>query len=295
MRTLILGGNGMLGHRLWLACRERHDAYATLRGRLASSPGATLFAPGRIVEGVSAEDFDSVVGALAAVRPEVVVNCVGIVKQRPAAEDPVASLTVNSLFPHRLARACRIGGIRLVHLSTDCVFSGRRGAYTEEDPPDATDLYGRSKLLGEVTGEGCLTLRTSMIGRELSGSQGLLEWFLAQRGQTVRGFRRALFSGLTTPALASRIVDVIEQQPDLSGLWHVASDKISKHDLLCLIRDTMSLDVTIEPDDSVEVDRSLDDRLFRAATGLAAPDWPAMIDGLAHDPVAYDAIRRGPC
>lgn len=292
MRLLILGGSGMLGHRLWLAARERHDTYVTMRGGVATSAGAALFDPNRTLSGVTAEDFDSVVAALAATRPDVVINAIGIVKQRAAALDPVASLTVNALFPHRLARLCRIGGSCLIHISTDCVFSGRRGEYVETDTADADDLYGRSKLLGEVTDPPDLTLRTSLIGRELSGSQGLVEWFLDQRGRSVRGFTRAIFSGLTTPALAALIVDLIEHHPNLAGLWHVASPPISKHDLLCLIRDAMALDIAIEPDDTVVIDRGLDDDRFRATTGLPTLDWPTMVQRLAQDPIPYDDMRR---
>lgn len=295
MRILILGGTGMLGHRLWLACRGRHDAYVTVRRGLPPGPASALFERDRVITGVAAEDFDSVVGALARTRPDVVINCIGIVKQRREASDAVASLTVNALFPHQLARLCQIGGIRLIHLSTDCVFSGRRGMYADDDIADAEDLYGRSKLLGEVGEEHCLTLRTSIIGRELAGSQGLVEWFLDQRGRTIRGYTRAIFSGLTTAALASHIVEVVERHPRLAGVWNVASAPISKHNLLCMILEAMSLDIVIEPDDTMVIDRSLDDRRFRAETGLAPPDWPTMIDRLAHDDTPYDLIRRGPC
>ena len=205
MKTLILGGSGMLGHKLWQTLAGRFDAYATFRQRPAVYAGYEIFDLARAVENVSAQDFDSIVRAMAKVQPEVVINCIGVVKQDAAAKDPLTSIYINSLFPHRLAEVCRAANARLIHLSTDCVFSGQRGGYAESDPSDAEDLYGKSKFLGEVAGEGCLTLRTSMIGRELAGSQGLLEWFLGQQGKSVRGFRQAIFSGFTTQALAEII------------------------------------------------------------------------------------------
>ena len=226
------------------------------------------------------------------VEPQVVVNCVGIVKQLAAARDPIASITINSLFPHRLARLCRDAGCRLIHMSTDCVFSGRKGAYTEDDLPDPEDLYGRSKLLGEVAEEGALTIRSSIIGRELASSNGLVEWFLAQAGKSVRGYRRAVYSGFTTLAMARIISEIIADQPALSGVWHVSSDPLSKYDLLLLVRQAYGVEVEVVPDDEVALDRSLDSSRFRAAAGFVPPSWPEMIREMAADPTPYDVWRR---
>jgi dTDP-4-dehydrorhamnose reductase len=243
---------------------------------------------------VSAENFDSVIRAIEQVHPDVVVNCIGIVKQDAAAKDAVSSIVVNALFPHRLAHLCRAAGVRMVHLSTDCVFSGRAGNYSEDARPDATDLYGRTKLLGEVDYDNCLTIRTSMIGRELQGSQGLIEWFLAEAasGRQVRGFKRAVFSGLTTIALAQLIADLLVNQLHLSGVWHVATDAINKFDLLSLVRNVYGLDVEIEPDESFICDRSLDASRFRTTTGFAPPPWREMIEQMQQDETPYNKFRR---
>lgn len=292
MRTLILGGSGMLGHKLWQTLAERFEAYTTFRRRPASYG---IFDLSRAVENVSAQDFDSVVRAVARVQPEVVINCIGVVKQDAAAKDPVASIYTNALFPHRLAEVCRASRARLIHLSTDCVFSGRRGNYSEGDQPDAEDLYGKTKNLGEVTGEGCLTLRTSMIGRELDGSNGLLEWFLSQQGKTVRGFRRAIFSGFTTQALSEIISSIIVEHLEMSGVWHVAAEPISKFDLLTLIKETAGLSIQIEPDETFSCDRSLDGAPFRQVTGFALPSWSDMISKMFQDTTPYSEIRRSHC
>ena len=290
MRVLILGASGMLGHKLYQTCSKRFTTVATARSSAALVEA--LDVDGRVIEAIDAADLSRVEHALAEVRPDAVINCIGIVKQDAAAKDPVASIGVNSLFPHLLARACAAVGARLIHLSTDCVFSGRAGHYTESDFPDADDLYGRSKLLGEVTGPGCLTIRTSMIGRELSGQHGLLEWFLAQDGGRVRGFRRAIFSGFTTAALAELLCGVVAEHQNLSGLWHVAADPISKCDLLRLIRHAYRVSVEIDPDDAVVCDRSLDGSRFRQATGFLAPSWETMIRSMAADPTPYAELRR---
>lgn len=282
----------MLGHKLWQTCAGRFDAHVTFRQSAATYADFGIFEPTRALGGVSVQGFDSVERAFAAVQPQVVVNCIGVVKQDAAAKDPVASITVNSLFPHLLAHLSRPAGTRLIHLSTDCVFSGRKGNYRESDLTDAQDLYGRTKVLGEVDYENCLTLRTSMIGRELQSSNGLIEWFLAQRGKTVRGFKRAVFSGFTTAALADVIGDIIADHPQLRGTWHVAADSINKFDLLSLVKQTYELDVQIEPDETFICDRSLDDGRFRQATGFAPRPWPEMIRQMAQDTTPYEEIRR---
>lgn len=291
MRVLILGGSGMLGHKLWQVCARRFDAYVTLRQARVPAAFGGLFDPARVVGRVSAEDADGVARAFAAVRPDVVVNCVGVVKQDAAAKDPVTAISVNALFPHRLAALAAAAGARLIHLSTDCVFSGRGGGYREADAPDAEDLYGRTKLLGEVGGPNCLTLRTSMIGRELAGSHGLVEWFLGQEGKTVRGFRRAVFSGFTTAALAEIIADLIAEHRALEGVWHVAAEPINKFDLLSLVKRVYGAGIEIEPDETFACDRSLRAERFREATGIGAPSWPEMIERMHRDSTPYKELR----
>lgn len=291
MKVLILGGSGMLGHKLWQTFAPDFDTYATVRRAPGFYAHFGIFDEARLVGGVAAEEFDTVKRAFAAVRPEVIINCIGIVKQDAAASNPVASITVNALFPHQLAQACSEIGARLIHLSTDCVFSGRQGNYDETARPDAEDLYGRTKLLGELSQEDCLTIRTSMIGRELEGAHGLLEWFLARRGGGVRGFKQAVFSGFTTQTLADVLARVVGEYPQMSGIWHVAAEPINKFDLLALLKQALALDIEIEPDETFVCDRSLNAERFRQATGLALPPWPEMIERIAQDTTRYDEIR----
>jgi dTDP-4-dehydrorhamnose reductase len=291
MRLLILGGGGMLGHKLWQVCGPRFDTHVTVRGPASAYRRYGIFDDARLIPGVDAGDFDSVIRAMGLARPDAVVNCVGIVKQLAAARDSIQSLSVNALFPHRVAALCAATGARFVHISTDCVFAGTKGRYTEDDVPDATDLYGRSKLLGEV-GAPALTLRTSMIGRELSTSSGLVEWFLANRGRTVDGYTRACFSGLTTGALSHVIAEILEHHPGIAGLQHLAGDPVNKHELLMLLRDTLAIPIDIHPRDEPAIDRTLDGTRLRAATRLRLPGWPEMIRGLAQDPTPYDDWRH---
>jgi dTDP-4-dehydrorhamnose reductase len=246
---------------------------ATVRGE-AAEPG--------LVGGVDVLAPGAIEALLDRVRPEAVVNAVGLVKQRPEAEDTIAVIETNALLPHRLAAACTRRGARLVHFSTDCVFSGERGRYSEEDRPDPVDTYGRTKLLGEV-GAPHLTLRSSIIGLELGRAQGLVEWFLASRGR-IRGYRRALWSGLTTAEMARLVGRLLVDHRSLAGLWHVAAEPIDKHALLTrLARELGRDDVAIEPVDEPSCDRSLDGSAFAAATGYRAPSWDEMLRELAQE------------
>ncbi len=292
MRVLILGASGMVGHKLWQVFRDGFDTWATVRSSYQDCARYGLFDSSRLLGSVDAFDFDTVVRAFETVQPDVVINAIGIIKQLPEVKDPIISITVNSVFPHRLARLCQSAGTRLIHISTDCVFSGRKGMYTEDDTPDADDFYGRSKLLGEVTGSNCLTLRTSMIGRELDTRYGLIEWFLSNRNRSVRGYSNAIFSGFPTVIFAKIIAEVIDRHPDLSGVYHVSSEPISKYHLLCLLRDTFQVSIEIEPFHDVCIDRSLDSSRFRAATGFVPPAWSEMVQTIVSDPTPYDAWRR---
>src|ERR1039458_2586556 len=293
--VMVLGVTGMLGHKVFQRLRSgMHDTIGLARGGRATEPLASipLLAGDDVVWGADVRDFGALGALLEARRPAVVVNCVGIVKQRSEAKAAVPSITVNSLLPHWLAERLEQWGGRLIHFSTDCVFSGRKGMYTEEDAADAVDLYGKTKALGEVTTPNALTLRTSIIGRELRGRRSLIEWFLAQRGGRIRGFRRVIYSGLTTNQMAILIEHLIRERADLSGLHHVTADPISKYDLLGLANEAFGAGVEIEADEEVVLDRSMSSDRFRGLTAWAPPSWAEMISEMASDPTPYDDWQR---
>jgi dTDP-4-dehydrorhamnose reductase len=284
----------MLGHKLFQILRERFPGtIATTRASVRVPPlsRVSLLAGPDVVAGVDASDFDGLRARLERLAPAVIVNCIGVVKQKDEAAKAIPSITLNSLLPHRLAEASAGWGGRLIHVSTDCVFSGRRGGYREEDVPDAEDLYGRSKFLGEVAAPNAITLRTSIIGRELTSHRSLLEWFLAQRGKKVRGYRKVVYSGITTNEMANVVSLLIGSFPTMSGLFQVASDPIAKYDLLLLIRKAYGVEIEVEPDDREVSDRSMRGEKFRDATGWRAPSWPDMVAALAADPTPYDEWR----
>ncbi|MCC6611317.1 MAG: SDR family oxidoreductase [Burkholderiales bacterium] len=282
MRILVLGGDGMLGHQLLKQWRGTHAVRVTLRRDLADYAAFGLFDRAAAYDGIDVRSAEALIGVFGDFRPEVVVNAIGIVKQRSDAKEAIPSIEINALLPHRLSHLCGVLGARLIHISTDCVFSGRTGGYTEESPSDAEDLYGRTKYLGEIHGPGCLTLRTSIIGPELSRKTGLLEWFLAQRG-SIRGFTNAIFSGLTTRELARVMRMLVEGFPDASGLYQVSTEPISKYDLLRLIGDRLGHPVEIVADPTFRCDRSLNSDRFRAAFAYSPPSWPELVDDLVSD------------
>lgn len=289
MRVLVLGAAGMLGHRLChsLSGRDGIEVIASLRGDVGVWQGHPAFARTRLTGHLSGENPSDIAVAIRAIAPDVVLNCIGIIKQTKAAKDPVPSLQINALLPHLLARYCAETGARLIHFSTDCVFSGQKGhPYLEEDIPDPPDLYGHSKLLGEVGGAGCLTLRTSIIGRELKQGLSLIDWFLTQQG-TVRGYSHALYSGLTTNAMADLVWQIITAHPDLSGIYHVSAAGIDKLQLLEWVRQVYNHPVTLMADDSVRIDRRLDSSRFQNVTGWHPPDWYHMISRMHADDMSF--------
>jgi dTDP-4-dehydrorhamnose reductase len=277
MRVLVLGATSMLGNSVlrYFSARGRH----TVAGTVRSQSSASLLPPDvrdRALAGVDVADFDTVVRAFAEFNPQAVINCVGLIKQLAAVEDPLIALPINALLPHRLARLCVVAGARLIQVSTDCVFSGSKGAYVETDASDAKDLYGRSKFLGEVDYPNAVTLRTSIIGHELGSAHGLVEWFLAQQGK-VNGYTKAIFSGLPTVELASVMHDFVLPHATLHGVYHVSAAAIDKDALLRLVARVYGKDILIAPDDRVVIDRSLDSTRFRAATGYSPAGWETLI------------------
>ena len=268
MRILVLGASGMLGNAMFRVLDEHEDF--EVFGTARSSEVERFFAAKisqRLMTGIDVENQDALMNTFCQVRPKVVINCVGLIKQLAEASDPLRSIPVNALLPHRLARLCDVSGARLVHISTDCVFSGEKGGYTESDLSDTRDLYGVSKYLGEVHYPGSITLRTSIIGHALNSSNGLIDWFLGRQGQC-RGFTRALFTGLPTVVLAQIVRDVIIPDSGLHGLYHVGADPIAKFDLLKLVAEVYGKSIEIIADDSLQIDRSLNAGRFRAATGM---------------------------
>lgn len=284
MNILVLGASGMLGHTLFahLASIDRYFVCGTVRRAdvLASFFPKELHQ--HLFSGVDADNFDSIIKVAGEFRPDCIINCIGIIKQQAAATEHLPALMVNSILPHRLVALCKAIGARLIQISTDCVFDGKTGMYREDDISNAADLYGRTKYLGEVTQSHCLTLRTSIIGHELSSRYGLVEWFLSQTGP-VSGFTRALFSGFPTIELAAIIADKVLPDPGLSGLYQVSSDPVSKHDLLGLIARQYGITTPIHSCDSFVADRSLDSTRFKEATGYTPPGWPQLVERMYAD------------
>lgn len=292
MKVLVLGGSGLLGHKLVQVFKSQFETSATFHGSFDRYRGIDVFDGVRVVENVEAEDFITVERTIAEIGPDVIVNAIGVTKHVPDVGNVIRTITINSLLPHRIAQAAIERNARLISVSTDCVFSGAKGNYVETDPADASDLYGKTKNLGEVVDGNCLTVRTSIIGRELFTRNSLVEWFLSNRGGRVKGFTKAVFTGFPTLILAEILADVIANRPSLCGLYHVSSDRINKFDLLKLINAEMNVGVEVEVDDQLAIDRSLDSTRFRDETGFAPPSWPEMIRQMADDAGIYETIDQ---
>lgn len=278
IRLLILGASGMLGNTAlrWFAQKDEYEVFGSVRDVAAQAHLQERVPRAHLLSGVDVKSASGLRQLMERSCPDVVINCIGVVKQLAGADQPHIVIPANALLPHRLARCSAAVGARLVHVSTDCVFSGRRGAYTETDEPDAEDLYGRTKLMGEVDYPNAITLRTSIIGHELSTAHALVGWFLAQAGP-VPGFSRALFSALPTVELARVIGEYVIPQPALRGIYHVAGPTISKLELLRLVAQAYGRDNPIQAENMPVVDRSLKAERFQAATGYQSPDWSELV------------------
>lgn len=277
MKILVIGASGMIGSTVLRVLSEKKDweIFGTVRDGSVKRFFSTSIGE-HLIAGVDVEHQDSLVKVLDQIRPNVVVNCAGLTKHKPEADAPLVSIPINTLMPHRLAGLCGLVGARLIHVSTDCVFSGEKGGYVEDDFADARDVYGKSKALGEVHYPHAITLRTSTIGHELQSQYGLLDWFLSQEGRC-NGYTRAVFSGLPTVVFAQVMRDVVIPRTNLSGLYHIAAKPIAKFDLLKMIAEVYGKTIDIVPDDTLVIDRSLDAKRFQLATGYVAPDWFELI------------------
>jgi dTDP-4-dehydrorhamnose reductase len=279
-KVLVLGASGMVGNGIFsglVRAAEPGSVMGTIRNhRLPPHPWFKNHEE-QLYTGVDVLDFDSFVHVVADFKPDVVINCEGLVKQVAAAQEAVPAITFNSVFPHRIAELCAVSGARMIHFTTDCVFKGDKGSYTEADAPDADDLYGRTKSLGEVVDKHhCLSVRTSFIGHELLTCHGLVDWFLSQSG-TVKGYCNAYFSGLPTIEMVRVLLEYIMPREDLWGLYHVAADRISKYELLRLVAETYGKKIVIEKNETLVIDRSLNASKFNAATGYHVAGWPELV------------------
>jgi dTDP-4-dehydrorhamnose reductase len=267
----------MIGNTVFRVLSEKNDweVFGSVRDKSAKQ-FFSEFIRKNLKTDIDVEYQDSLIKILDQIRPNVVINCAGLTKHKPEADDPLISVPINTLMPHRLAGLCKLVGARLIHISTDCVFSGKKGGYIESDFPDAQDVYGKSKALGEVIHPNAVTLRTSTIGHELQSKYGLLDWFLSQK-EYCRGYNRAIFSGLPTVVFAKVVRDVVIPHAELSGLYHVAAKPINKFDLLKLIANVYGKNIDIIPDDNLVIDRSLNATRFQSATSYVAPEWSELI------------------
>ncbi len=273
----------MLGHTFFNSWKDSHEVKVTLRGNPGQYSSQKIYNEQNAFFSLNVLQFDNFTDCISSFMPDCVVNCIGITKQLCDQDNIEDTILINSVLPHRLDKFCRNLDIRLIQLSTDCIFSGKKGFYTEDDPSDAEDLYGKSKYLGEVQGSTSLTLRKSTIGLELNNKHGLIEWFLSQNDK-VFGYSNAIYSGFTSSYLASIVEDILTEYPNLSGVMNLASTPISKYDLLTKLRDRLDdFHVDIIEDDKIKIDRSLNPKKFNKITNVAVPSWDYMLDELAEE------------
>lgn len=292
MKVLIIGGSGMLGHKLIQVLSRNFETATTIRSEKNSLETFGFHKRTKVFDQINVENIKTVENVLIDFKPDFVINAVGIIKQLPESKNSNLILDINSIFPKSLSLLNQKYNFKLINISTDCVFSGKIGNYNETDISDAEDLYGKSKYLGEVISENCLTIRTSIIGREILTTHSLIEWFLSKQGKRIKGYKKAIYSGFPTVILSEIILNLIIQYPDLTGLFHVSSNPINKFELLNLVKKEFNIEVEIEPFEDFVIDRSLDSTKFRKFTGFTPISWEEMIVIMAKDPTPYEKWRK---
>ena len=289
MKILVIGSSGMLGHRLMIDLNQlsNFDVVGVSRKNLNFLDFENIT--------VSELNINTIKSILNDIKPDILINCVGVIKQSHAMQDIKNVIQVNTLLPHLLSRLADDNGCRLIHFSTDCVFSGNTvEPYKNDAYHDALDLYGVSKSLGEVSNfKNTLTIRTSIIGRELYNNTSLLEWFLQQKGKSIRGFKKAYFSGFPTAEISYILANFILPKTDIFGSFNLSAPKISKYDLLMMINDYYDLKVEITPDSDFKIDRSLDSSPLRDMIGYKQTDWSDLIKKLHINDNLYKGVH--PC
>ena len=285
MKIIILGASGLIGHKLLHTFKNSdHEIFGIIHGKKNDFLNIEFLQEDSILEEFNILDFIKLEGIFDAIKPDVVLNCVGITKRKEEVNNLEYTIEVNSLFPHKLANLAKRMNFRVIHFSTDCVFNGETGNYNEESNTTGEDIYGKTKALGEIKYPHTLTVRSSFIGRELTGQTELLEWLISQNGKTIKGFTKAMYSGVSTTFMSRVILDIMENYPKLSNLYQLATpEPISKYDLLCLARDSFSLDIEIVPDDTFEIQPTLNGKKLRKAMNLTIPSWEEMMNELASD------------
>jgi dTDP-4-dehydrorhamnose reductase len=288
MRILILGVSGLIGHKLLQELSSNFEVFGTLHKSKVQYGNLSLFSGNNIIENIDVAEFEILKDVLYAVNPDVILNCVGITKRKIIVNNPLNALIINSVFPHQLANWAKINHKRVIHFSTDCVFDGRIGNYNELSLTTAEDTYGRTKALGEINYDHSLTIRSSFIGQELFDRTELLDWFLAQNGKQIKGFKNTFYSGVSTIFMARVITNIISNFPDLSGLYQLAPEKsISKYELLNIAQKAFNVNIEIIPDEEHVHRPTLDASKLKNEINLIIPSWKEMMQELASDRIFY--------
>ena len=282
MKILILGSNGLVGNTIsrYFFEKENYQTIAILRDysklKLFHKKFHQKFL---VIENIL--DYEKTKKIIKSVKPDILINCLGITNKEITNNPKQIEkfIIINSLFPHWLQRLCSNIDARLIHFSTDCIFSGKKGFYSEKDIPDPPDIYGRSKLLGELNYENTLTIRKSVIGHELASKNGLLEWFLAQNN-CVQGYKNVIFSGITVLELARLIDTYIIPRSDLKGILNISGQSISKFDLLKILANVYNKSIEIIPNESMNINRTLNGSQFNKLTGYRISPWSSLIKSM---------------
>ena len=285
MKIIVLGASGLIGSYMFRELSKTFETFGTIRKSKIKYKDIALFKSNKIIDNIDILNLDNLNKLLESLKPNIIVNCIGVTK-RKISDNLLDVIKINSIFPHELVKWGLINSARIIHFSTDCVFNGLTGNYNEKSNTNAFDIYGKTKALGEIQYDNCLTIRSSFIGRELFDKTELLEWVISNNGKKIKGFKKTMYSGVSALFLSKFIKNIINDHIKLNGLFQLSTDiPISKYDLICLIRDCFDLNIEIIPENNKYHCPTLDNSKLKNKMNFEIPSWKEMLVELKNNKI----------
>ena len=288
MKIFITGIDGMIGHKIAQSLSKEHTIIGSSRKNIKSEDLGINDCE------LITHDFlkDDILEILDKINPEIIVNCAGITIRRGINDNYDNTILLNSNLPHIIDDWTERNQSKLIHFSSDCVFSGKKGNYLDESIPDATDLYGLSKSRGEVKSKNTLTIRCSIIGREIFNHTELFEWIYSMRGKQIKGYNNVLYSGVTSIWMGRVLKKILKYHTELSGIYNISSEPITKYSLLNLINEHFKLGIEISRDNKIKSNKVLISKKFTEITDINPPNWDDLMTELKEDCIVNKSIYK---
>jgi len=292
LKILILGAGGMLGHKLYQTLSKTYDdVIPVFRKNKEHYHKFNLYKPEKMIGNTDVTDQSKLLAVLNSVKPDIICNCIGKTTRKINSEDSQSVIYLNSFLPHFISKWSSENNSYFIHFSTDCVFSGKNGPYKPNDFRDSRDLYGLSKILGETNSKYGLTIRTSIVGREIENQTEFFEWIFSSKNKSVSGYKNVFYSGVTTNYLSEVVAQLITKDSKSHGLLQVASPPISKLNLIKKVNSLFGLGMKINTDASKVSNKILSPVKFTITSGIKTQTWDEMLNTLKKENSYYENLN----